>query len=163
MWVKKPQIILSRIKSKLGLARKIHARQTVVARINKAQAMQFQEDYHLQGPLPGKYRYGLFLGGELVSVAVFSGGRRMRTYTEEEDLRSFELLHFCHKKDLVVVGGLSKLLRSFVQDFEPGDIMTYVDRDWSDGASFERLVFEIVGENSRSLKMVKYLHRTPSL
>ena len=144
LWVQKPEIILSRIKAKLGLARKIHARETQVARIDKAQAMNFQMTHHLQVALPGKYRYGLFLQGELVAVAVFSGGRKMKSLSAE--LRSFELLRFCHKTDLIVVGGLSKLLRSFEKEFSPGDIMTYIDRDWSDGKSFERIGFEKAGD-----------------
>lgn len=144
LWVHKPEIILSRINAKLGLARKIHARQTQVARIDKAQAMNFQMTHHLQVALPGKYRYGLFLQGELVAVAVFSGGRKMKSLSAE--LRSFELLRFCHKTDLIVVGGLSKLLRSFEKEFSPGDIMTYIDRDWSDGKSFERIGFEKAGD-----------------
>lgn len=60
--------------------------------------------------------------------------------------RSFELLRTCQKNGLVVVGGLSKLIRQFEEQFHPDDLMTYVDKDWSDGESYLKLGFEQVGE-----------------
>ncbi len=132
--------IKNRIKALSGKAVKIYARETVLARIDKKQALAFQEEHHLQIVLPGKYRYGLFYQGELVSVAVFSGGRKMRDYAEE--YRSFELLRFCHKSDHIVIGGLSKLIKAFKKDFNPDDIMTYVDMDWAQDSSLKAIGFE---------------------
>lgn len=132
--------LLNRLLVLSGKAKKVFARQTVLARIDKKVAMDFQQEHHLQVPLPGKYRYGLFWNGELVSVAIFSAGRRM--YHRGEDYRSFELLRFCHKGDLLVIGGLSKLLKGFATDFRPNDIMTYVDMDWSQSSSLEVVGFK---------------------
>lgn len=138
-----PEKIINRLKGQHGLGERIYARTTVVARIDKRVALAFQEEHHLQGALPGKYRYGLFYRGELMSVAVFSGGRNMRQ--EGPDYRSFELIRFCHKSDTLVVGGLSKLLKAFIKDFSPQDIMTYADRDWSSNhSSLQTIGFEIV-------------------
>ncbi|SEN70759.1 hypothetical protein SAMN05216436_12055 [bacterium A37T11] len=128
-----------RLSALFGKGQKISARQTVAARISKKMAMEFQQDYHLHVPLPGKYRYGLFTNGELVSVAVFSGGRRMND--KSDNYRSFELLRFCHRADLLIVGGLSKLIVHFSRDFAPGDIMTYLDKTWSDGSSYKATGF----------------------
>jgi|GEM_PF-133132 hypothetical protein len=144
LWVKRPDLLMNRIASLSGRANRIHARETVVARIDKAVSMAFQRDHHLQVALPGKYRYGLFHGGELVAIAVFSGGRRMDD--RPDDYRSFELLRFCHKQGIHVVGGFSKLLDAFEQEFHPGDVMTYADKDWSDGSSYRKTGFVIVGE-----------------
>lgn len=139
-----PQKIINRIRGLQGLGERIYARSTVVARIDKGVSMAFQEEHHLQGAIPGKYRYGLFHQGELVSVAVFSGGRIMQTLGP--NYRSFELIRFCHKGDVLVVGGLSKLLKSFIKDFAPQDIMTYTDRDWSsDDSSLQTIGFKPVG------------------
>lgn len=136
-------LILGRLISLCGKGRRIHARKTVVARIQVRTALAFQEEHHLQVALPGKYRYGLFADGELVSVAVFSGGRRMRN--QPDHYRSFELLRFCHKQACQVVGGLTKLLKAFTDGFKPGDIMTYADKDWSDGSAYRHTGFEPVG------------------
>lgn len=131
--------IINRLKGMLGLGPKIYARNTVVARVDKRIAMEFQEEHHLQVPLPGKYRYGLYHQGELVSLAVFSGGRRMDN--KPSDYRSFELLRFCHKGAYTVIGGVSKLIHQFVADFQPADIMTYADLDWCQQSSLEKIGF----------------------
>ncbi|MGB7527276.1 hypothetical protein [Sphingobacterium cellulitidis] len=135
--------IKNRLKVLAGQARKVHARNTVVARVDKGQGMSFQEEHHLQVALPGKYRYGLFHEGELVSLAIFSAGRKMRD--KAEGYRSFELLRFCHKSDYLIIGGLSKLIRRFITEFQPGDIMTYVDKDWSQDSSLKTIGFEEAG------------------
>jgi hypothetical protein len=143
-WLTKPDLMLARLRVHTGKARKIYARNTVLARIDKKMGMQFQMDNHLMVPLPGKFRYGLFHKGELVSIAVFSAGRNMKA--KGPDYRSYELLRTCHKQGVVVVGGLSKLLRQFVAEHKPSDIMTYIDKDWSDGGGFRSLGFEEVGQ-----------------
>lgn len=141
VWICKPDILLSRIQVLLGNGIKVFARQCVVARIDKKEALRFQEEHHLQIAIPGKYRYGLFYEGDLIAIAVFSGGRNMK---HTENYRSFECIRFCSKKQHVVVGGLSKLLKAFILDFSPNDIMTYIDLDWSDGRKFERTGFSKV-------------------
>lgn len=133
-WLSKPDLLLSRIEAIIGNGVKINARECVAARIDKKMALDFQEEHHLQLAVPGKYRYGLFHDGELVAIAIFSGGRTMR---HSENYRSFEFIRFCSKQRHIVVGGMSKLLHKFIQDFSPNDIMTYVDLDWSDGKKFE--------------------------
>ena len=132
-----------RLKVLAGHAQRLYARQTVLARIDKRQSMEFQQEHHLQVALPGKYRYGLFHNGELVSIAIFSAGRHMRDLGP--DYRSFELIRFCHKSDILVIGGLSKLISGFTADFHPQDIMTYVDRAWSQDSSLKRIGFQEVG------------------
>jgi len=138
--------IIHRIKTLSGQAHRIYARHTVVARIDKKVSLEFQQDYHLQKAVAGKYRYGLFFKGDLVSIAVFSGGRRMND--QPESYRSFELIRFCHKQGVLVVGGISKLIQAFQGDFSPGDIMTYADRDWSQDSSLTKIGFKKVGQTS---------------
>lgn len=136
--------LCARLASLYGNGQVVYARKTVVARIDKRVSINFLDEHHLQMAIPGKYRYGLFQDGELLSVAIFSGGRRMRD--QHEGYRSFELIRFCHKSNFRVVGGLSKLLKSFIKDFQPNDIMTYVDRDWSQDSNLATLGFKEVGE-----------------
>ena len=132
----------ARLASLFGRGQVIYARKTVVARVDKRVTLSFLEEHHLQSAIPGKYRYGLYHDGELVSLAVFSGGRSMRD--QREGYRSFELIRFCHKSGYRIVGGLSKLLKAFIHDFNPDDIMTYVDRDWSQDSNLSTLGFKEV-------------------
>lgn len=144
LWVTHSNLLLNRIAALAGQAQRMHARDTVLVRIEKRIAVAFLQEHHLQGTLPGKFRYGLYHDGDLVAVAVFSGGRRMAE--RPIDYRSFELLRFCHKQRIHVVGGFSKLLEGFQRDFIPGDIMTYADKDWSDGRTYRQLGFRTVSE-----------------
>lgn len=141
---KKSKLIVNRLIALTGKGIKIHGRDTVIARIDKKQSLKFQEEHHLHAALPGKYRYGLFHQGDLVAIAVFSGGRKM--LSRGENYRSFELLRFCSKTNMTIVGGFTKLLRAFEMQFNPSDIMTYVDKDWSDSTNYLKLGFEIKGE-----------------
>ena len=50
---------------------------------------------------------------------------------------------------------MDKLLKTFSEDHQPDDIMSYADRDWSDGRSYEKLGFVKI-ENS--LSQVFYLN-----
>lgn len=142
IWLNKSDLVLNRILNKIGQAHRVAARSGIVARIDKKTTISFLEEHHLHSPTPGKYRYGLFVEGELMSIAVFSGGRLMR---HTDAYRSFECIRFCTKQGYVVVGGLSKLLKAFSRDFQPSDVMTYVDLDWSDGRLYEKLGFENAG------------------
>lgn len=132
--------LIKRIRGLHGMGHRIYARQTVVARVDKKVTLDFLKEHHLNMAFPGKYRYGLFFEGELVSVAVFSGGRHMRD--KGDNYRSFELIRFCHKGDFLVVGGLSKLIKAFVKDFNPQDIMTYADLDWTQESSLAAVGFQ---------------------
>lgn len=131
--------VINRIKVLAGYAYKIHGRKTTVRRVSRATAFQFQNENHLLDALPGRYSYGLFYKEDLVSVAVFSNGRNMKKI--KEGYRSYELLRFCHKKDLLVVGGISKIIKQFEKDFSPDDIMTYVDLDWTSQSKLDKINF----------------------
>ena len=163
-WLLQPELLLNRLAALAGYAQRVYARDTVAARIDKQAATAFLEDHHLQVALSGKFRFGLFHNGEMVAAAVFSGGRRMRD--KPEDYRSFELLRFCHKQGVHVVGGFSKLINAFRHVFNPGDIMTYADKDWTDGNSYQQVGFIKAGETAPQLfwidhhTFVRYHDRT---
>lgn len=143
-WAEKPTVVLSRIKSKLGLCNKIYARKTTVVKLNRSEAYDFLNQNHTNVPLKNKYNYGLIYQNEIVALASF--GPIMHKKTEGKGEQSGELIRFCNKLDYTVVGGLSKLLKHFITQYQVDDVMTYIDKDWSDGKSFIQLGFEVVGE-----------------
>nr|WP_295922225.1 hypothetical protein [uncultured Dyadobacter sp.] len=157
-WISKTGIVKSRIAAMLGVSIKIPARLTQVRRIDNAVTAAFLTDNHLNGPTTSKFRYGLFLpqryyrvlpdgflpdqGQEalLVAVATFSHARIFEH--EGAPFRSHELIRFASLLNTSVVGALDKLLRAFIRDKQPDDIMTYADIEWSDGRSYAKLGFE---------------------
>ena len=162
LWNGKKDIIKSRIKSILGRSDRIPARLTKSVRIDKETASHFLSKNHLQGYVQAKYKYGLYLPAKyfrvlpsdyqfnavndkvLVAVATFSRPRIFQK--DDKPFRSYELIRFASLVDITVVGGLDKLLNAFTKDVEPDDIMTYADKEWSDGRSYERLGFVKISE-----------------
>jgi hypothetical protein len=99
---------------------------------------------------------------KLIAVATFSGARTMKV-GERMGKRSYELIRFASLKGYVVVGGMDKLLKKFTEEHQPDDIMSYADRDWSDGRSYDKLGFLKI-ENSLSQTFyinLKTLERHP--
>lgn len=143
-WRNKKDGVLSRIKSKLGLNSKIYARKTIVKKLNRSEAYDFLLANHINDALKAKYNFGLMYNNELVAIACF--GPIMHKKTEAKGELSGELIRFCNKLDTTVVGGLSKLLKHFITQYRVDDVMTYIDKDWSDGKSFIQLGFDVVGE-----------------
>lgn len=138
VWLTKPQQVVARIKSLLGLNIRIHGRKTKVQKITRPISDAFLNLNHLQGPVSSRYKLGLFLKDDLVAVATFSALRQMK---HTENYKSAELIRFAVKSGYSVTGGLSKLIAQFYEFQKPNDIMSYADRDWSAGEAYSRLGF----------------------
>lgn len=142
-WLNQPEKIKSKIRSLVGLTAKVHGRQTTVVKLNNDELIGFLNDNHLNVPIKAKYKYGLTFKHDLVAIMSFSKGRPIQR--DGMKYNSFELLRYCNKLNMTVVGGVSKLLKHFIKEQSPDDIMTYVDADWSDGKALETFGFELVG------------------
>ncbi len=143
-WLNKNEIVISIISSKLGENERVFARNCEVKKVTKLQTESFLNQNHLLGFKTAYFKYALYYQQEIVAIATFSKGRKMNRL--EVSKRSFELISFCCKKGESVIGGLSKLLKAFVTDLQPGDLMTYIDKDWSDGSAYLNLGFKIHSE-----------------
>lgn len=125
-----------RIAAILGKSRRIPARKCRPQKINKADARAFLEKHHMQGAGSVlKHAYGLYQESCLVAVMTFGEGRFGHD--------GWELLRYA--SDGTVVGGISKLLRTFRRDHPEGDILSYADMRWGSGDSYGKVGFELVG------------------
>ena len=141
-WMNKKEIVKSRIKNILGFTEKtIYARKCIIDVVPKSVALNFMEENHLQGKLPSKYYYGLYYNNELVSLMSFGAKRKNLGSTTKEG--EFELLRFCNKKDTNIIGAASKLLKRFINDIKPKEVISYCDLRWSDGNLYEKLGFNL--------------------
>ena len=179
VYLSKTDLVKSRILTMLGNFTRLHARHCFIERIDKPTADNFLEINHLQGSVKAKFKYGLFLKAQyverfigsvvcedtdngnskitvplLIAVATFSGGRTMKI-GNRADTRSFELIRFATLQGYVVVGGMNKLLKAFIKEHQPDDIMSYADRDWSDGRSYDKLGFT---KNENNLPQSFYIN-----
>mmetsp|Transcript_20986 Transcript_20986/g.45765 ORF Transcript_20986/g.45765 Transcript_20986/m.45765 type:complete len:486 (-) Transcript_20986:612-2069(-) len=162
VWRAKNTIVKARILARVGqINSRIYARKTKCRRIDKPTAYEFLQKNHLWGAVRAKFNYGLFAkeqqhedgnvsgsGGTprdvLVAVAVFGPRRRVKRGGSPKLQSSHELIRFCTRVDGQVVGGLTKLLKSFVRDIQPDDIVTVVDRDWGTASGWYQLGFDSV-------------------
>jgi hypothetical protein len=136
--------VKSRLLSLLGKSHRIHGRACAFKAINNNELVAFLSDNHLNAPIKAKYKYGLFHEEMLVAVMSFSKSRIIDR--GGKNYNSYELLRFCNKLNHTVVGGFSKLLGHFVTLQRPDDIMTYVDKDWSDGQAYQKAGFAMVDQ-----------------
>ena len=134
-WIRKPSVVLSKINSISGKNKRIFARKTQVRRIDKEEADYFLNSYHIYGTTKSKHKYGLFSGEQLLSVATFNGQRNLDVG------RSSELIRYCTKNNLTVVGGLDKIIKHYEREMSPNHIMTYIDLDWGRGDAFRKIGF----------------------
>lgn len=144
--IRQPQHFLARIQSLLHLNKVLYARQCRVEKITKQSAADFLNTHHIMGATSSARQYGLFEGDTLVCVATYSAGRKMNRLPIHE--RSFELIRFCTLAGTTVTGGLSRLLRQFIRDHQPGDIMTFIDQQLFTGTAYLKAGFEIVGSST---------------
>ncbi|ANQ49074.2 hypothetical protein MY04_1700 [Flammeovirga sp. MY04] len=136
---------LSRIAASLGKSKVIYGRKVKVAKITKPELDDFLSINHTGKITNAKIKYGLFLNKALIGVASFSGKRKMtKTNIGHE---SYEMIRYCNKNGITIMGGLSKVLKQFVIDYSPDDIMTYTENDWSFGDSFSQIGFKKIMNN----------------
>ena len=141
-WIKsKPQIVESFIKSKLGICEsRIFARKCTVAIVDPKTASNFLNKSHIQGRCNAKIHIGLYLKDELVALMCFAKRSKLsgpKTVNDGE----WELIRFCNKLDVTVVGGAGKLLTYFISHFKPSKIISFSSNDISVGSLYKRLGF----------------------
>jgi len=145
-WMFKKNIVKSIIKCKLGLLNnKIYARKTEIKKIIDNQLIrEFLNTNHIQGFVGSKVKIGLFYEDELVSLMTF-GKKRIVMGNKENIDGDYEMLRFCNKLNTQVIGGASKLLKYFINNYHPNSILTFADRRYSNGSLYQQLGFEFVG------------------
>lgn len=152
-WRTKNELLISRLLINLGKSRTVFARNCEVRVIDSNSAKVFLNRNHLLGHTAASYYYSLFIVKgvesfkegltEPVAVAAFSSPRPMNR--EGEVLSSYEWVRYASRRGVRVVGGMGKLLNYFVNEHSPQEIMSYADRDWSEGDVYKKLGFRFVG------------------
>ena len=142
-WLHKQEIVESRLLNLVGKStRGKGARQLTIHEIDAKKANRFLERHHLQGVGTGGYvRYGAFDGQKLVAVMTFARPRVSLGRSSGAD----ELLRFT-TDGTTYPGIASRLFRTYVQEQQPEQVITYADRRWSDGNLYRQLGFALVHE-----------------
>lgn len=140
----KQDIVKSIIGNVFNMSDKIYARNTEIKLIdNKEIVKEFLNKNHLQGFVNTNINYGLYYGGDLVTMMTFMKTRKILDKTSKG--AEYELVRFCNKVGTSVIGGASKLFKRFIKDYEPKSILSYCDISWANGNLYKNLGFELVG------------------
>lgn len=158
-WRSQQEMMASRLLAHVQIFTQIYARNCEVRKIDKQTAAEFLEASHSYGDAKCRYRYGLYLKrhtghnaealacetqvGTLVAVATFSNARKW--LKGAKTIRSYEWTRYASLPGVRLSGGMGKLLKAFIEDVHPDDIMTYADLEWSEGKVYEALGFILEG------------------
>ncbi len=131
----------------INIVRRLFARNCETYKIPKELADSFLAENHRLGATKCRYFYGLFLkkasdglpSGTLVAVAGFSGPRIWQK--GDSTVHSYEWVRYASLDGLGVDGGMGKLLKVFIDEVHPDDIMSYADASWSSGDVYRKLGF----------------------
>lgn len=141
-WKNKEAIVRSRLLNLMSKTpNKIFARNCEIKEVLPKDSLKFLEENHLQGKLGAKIRLGLYYNNELVSLMTF--GELRKSLGSVQTNGSWELLRFCNKLNTNVIGGGSKLLKYFENNYKWKEIISYADLRWSEGELYKTLNFEL--------------------
>ena len=156
-WRRQQGMMRARLLAHLEVFTPMFARNCEVRKIDKETAAAFLNENHSYGDAACRYRYGLYLKrytgkrgdsgiipGTLVAVATFSNARKWRK--GDKTIRSYEWTRYASLPGVRINGGMGKVLKAFIKDVQPDDIMSYADLEWSEGAVYERLGFRLEGQ-----------------
>lgn len=147
-YMNKRELVIDLLKRITNQLPKIGARSCSIREINPSEYRDFLEDNHLQGASESSIRLGLFHNSRIVAVMGFSKPRFNKNY-------EYELVRYCEKSDLVVLGAKSKLLKYFEKNHNPKSIISYSDRRWFTGSSMKKLGFAFKHNTSPNYKYFK--------
>lgn len=132
----KIDICKSIISANLGKSFQIYARKCSIQQISHDEAKIFCNKYHLQGHTVSSIQLGLFYENDLISVMTF----RKQRFSKNSS--AWEIIRYCTKNNLRVVGGASKLFSHFIKIQNPHEVHSYADLRISDGLVYEKLGFK---------------------
>lgn len=134
-WLNKKDIVISILKSKLGVSDRIIARKTKCIILDSKTSRNFLNCHHLQGaPNNIKHSFGLIHEGNLVAVLTYGMHHRNN--------KILVLNRLCFFKNIVVVGGSEKLFKFSLNYINP-PFISWSDKRWSEGSVYKKLGFSL--------------------
>lgn len=134
-----------------GCTQKIYARKTEIQEITYEAASKIEDLYHLQGKARSSINIGMVYNDEVIAVMSFGKPRFNRGY-------EYELIRYCCKSDVAIVGGAERLFKYFRTVYEPQSIVCYTDVSKFTGKVYTRLGFKV---DSDSLTAPNYVWAEP--
>jgi transposase len=135
--IKKVKALLLKL---LGKTTKIGARKTTIRSMKSTEAMNFHREHHLHGHVGAKYHYGLFYEDQVVMVASFGKNRFSNKF-------QYECSRITSHSEYTVVGGVSRLIKHFIDEVSPKSIATFADLRFGSGEVYTKCNFTYIGDS----------------
>jgi len=124
-------------KLKLNNITKIYGRNTEIRKLKYFQVSEFLENNHLQGKRSSNINYGLYHNEELVMIATFNKHKKY----------DYELVRMCSKLNTNIVGGAQKLMKIFINTYNPTNLVSYCDKRIFNGNVYTKLNLNYQGDS----------------
>lgn len=144
-WIHQKDIIQDILKARLNKVstdNKIYARQCCIKAITNEDYKNFCLNNHIQGYRPAKIRYGLYYNDKLVQISSFN---ECQIYGKRKKQAQYEWIRGCIASNNYVIGGTSKLLKHFINEYNPDSILCYADWNLFNGRGYKKAGFKFVG------------------
>ena len=144
---------------------RIYARKCSIRTVDDKICAEFLNQNHRQGYCRSSVRLGLYYEDEIVSLMTFGHTRIGIGKMLRDTDSTYELLRFCNKINISVVGGASKLFKHFLSTVDSDKIVSFSDRSHTQGSLYRTLGFHAVSMADPGYVWVniyndQYLNRT---
>ena len=131
------ELIISAVDNNYKL--KLRANKLQIKNISDRDTEEFINKYHIQGYISSKINLGLIYNNEIVAVMTFGNPRFDKNY-------EYEILRFCVKPCYQIYGATSKLIKAFINKYNPVSIITYSDASKFTGNAYIKSGFKLNGK-----------------
>ena len=135
-WINNQQLVKSMISHRLGKSNRVHARKCSIKILTNDESQTFFKLNHISGHRSASVNYGLFSDDLLLSAINFN---------YHQKTNEWEIIRYASLMGYTIVGGLSKLLSSFIKEINPSNIMTFFDRRYGEGGGYRKVGFIQIG------------------
>lgn len=124
----KKDIVRSMIMHRLNRSERRFARSLQIEECDNNYVKNFINESHLQGHRNASVNYILKEKDDIFATLTFS------KHTKHE----WEIIRYACKLNTAVIGGFSRLLKKFIKDYNPTEIMTFADARYSVGDVYSK-------------------------
>jgi hypothetical protein len=139
-WKSKQKIISALIRHRVGASvlKPVRASKCQIVKMDRVDADTFYEAHHYIGPSNSNVNCGISFNGLIVACASFKKPTRQSKW-------DWELVRMCSDGVHTVHGGWAKVMKFFIQSYDPKSIVTFSDNRLFTGSVYGSLGFTIDG------------------
>lgn len=144
-WSDNVDVVKAMIRHSLGMSTKLGARECKIVTVHGDVRRKFFEENHLDGDVPASYAIGLEHDGDVVMMI------SLRRPFHKKYKSFLEVARLATKRDLIVMGGLSRLTKHALKLAKMhgiNSLLTYVDNRLGSSTSWERSGWKIEGQTA---------------